>query len=228
MRLSIPSTILPLLILFAASSCKSGGMKDIDQGEIHFSITYGGPPGNFPMPYLPKNMVVSFKEDRTLFDIRSPFGNNGIANLSNPSEDIYDTYLNMLGTRAYYPSESDETPPGLSSMEGLKIRPTGKTGEIIGFKCKHAEVTLPSMPDSVFDIWYTDEINIKNPNVANPFNEIDGVLLSFFFFMGNREFIFEAESIYRKEIPDKVFDRREKYKRIGKDDMERYIAAIVN
>lgn len=228
MRLSIPSAILSLLILFAAASCKSGGMKDIDQGEIHFSITYGGPPGNIPVAYLPKNLVVSFKKDRTLFDIRSPFGNNGIANLSNPSDDIYDTYLNMLGMRAYYSAESDETPPGLSSMEGLQIRQTGRTGEIIGFKCKHAEVTFPTMPDSVFDIWFTDEINIKNPNAANPFSEIDGVLLNFFFFMGNREFIFEAESIYRKEIPDKVFHRREKYKRISKDDMSSFIASIVN
>jgi hypothetical protein len=46
--------------------------------------------------------------------------------------------------------------------------------------------------------------------------------------MGNREFIFEAESIYRKEIPDKVFHRREKYKRISKDDMSSFIASIVN
>jgi hypothetical protein len=202
-------------------------MKDIDQGEIHFSITYGGPPGNIPVAYLPKNLVVSFKKDRTLFDIRSPFGNNGIANLSNPSQNVYDTYLNMLGMRAYYSAELDETPPGLSSMEGLQIRHTGKTGEIIGFNCKHAEVTFPSMPDSVFDIWYTDEIDIENPNAANPFSEIDGVLLNFFFFMGNREFIFEAESVYRKEIPDKVFERREKYKRIGKDDMASLIASIV-
>jgi hypothetical protein len=127
----------------------------------------------------------------------------------------------------YYAGIDDEIPPGLASMQGMIIKKTDDTGEIIGFKCQRAEVILPSMPDSVFEIWYTDEINIDRPNSANPFKEIDGVLLNFFFFMGDREFIFEAESIYNKEIPDKVFERRFKYTPISKGLMDTLIIRLV-
>jgi hypothetical protein len=201
-------------------------MKDLHQGEIHFNITYGGPPGTFGPAVLPKNLVVSFKKDKVLFDIRA-IGNSGISNLSNPSENIYDTYLNLLGLKYYYEGDGEEIPPGLTSMQGMVITKTDETGEIIGFKCRRAEVTFPSLPDSVYEIWYTDEIEVEHPNSANPFKEIDGVLLNFFFFMGDREFIFEAESIYSKEIPDKVFERRAKYTPVSKDLMDSVITRLV-
>jgi hypothetical protein len=227
-RISNTATTVLLAVSITLASCKGGSMKEFDQGEIHFNITYGGPEGSISEELLPKRLVVIFRGDNILFDIKAPFGNQGIANLSNPDENIYDTYLNMLGLRLSYSGSTGETPPGLKAMEGLEIRYTDKTTEIIGFKCKHAEVSLPSMPDSVFEIWYTEELGIKNPNAANPFSEIDGVLLNFFFFMGNREFIFEAESIFQKEIPEKVFHRREKYKPVSKEHIDKVIINLVN
>lgn len=226
MKLTIKKSLFLLALLIAFSSCKNKDMKDLSQGEIHFNITYGGPPGSFGPAVLPKNMVVSFKKDKVLFDIRA-IGNNGISNLSNPSAEIYDTYLNLLGMKYFYEGKEEEIPPGLTSMQGMVIHKTDETGEIIGFKCHRAEVTFPSLPDSVYEIWYTDEIDIDSPNAANPFKEIDGVLLNFFFFMGDREFVFEAESIYSKEIPDKVFERRSKYTPVSKEQMDTFITRLV-
>lgn len=226
MRLYFFKPLILLFILVAVFSCKNKEMKDLNQGEIHFNITYGGPPGTFGPAVLPKNLVVSFKKDKVLFDIRA-IGNSGISNLSNPSENIYDTYLNLLGMKYYYEGDGEEIPPGLTSMQGMVITKTDETGEIIGLKCRRAEVTFPSLPDSVYEIWYTDEIEVEHPNSANPFKEIDGVLLNFFFFMGDREFIFEAESIYSKEIPDKVFERRTKYTPVSKDLMDSVITRLV-
>ncbi|MBE0675429.1 MAG: hypothetical protein IH591_12280 [Bacteroidales bacterium] len=220
--------LVPVLTILIVSSCRSTDMKDIDQGEIHYSITYGGPSGSIPIELMPKTLIVSFKKDKILFDISSPIGNTGIANLANHEEGIYDTYISMFSGRFFYEGIADEVPPGMMSMEGMKINKTGRKAEIMGFNCEHAEVILPSMPDSVFEIWFTDELDITKPNAATPFREIEGVLLKFFFFMGEREFVFEAEGIYRKEIPEKVFQRREKYRRIPKENMDEYIIRLVN
>jgi hypothetical protein len=53
-------------------------------------------------------------------------------------------------------------------------------------------------------------------------------LLKFFFLMGEREFIFEADGIYLKEIPDRIFLRREKYRRVTKEAMDEFIVRLVN
>ncbi|MFO7573873.1 MAG: hypothetical protein R6W67_01780, partial [Bacteroidales bacterium] len=69
--------ITPVLL----TSCKNRDFKDINEGEIHYSITYGGPTGMIPRELMPKTLIVSFKKDKILFDIFSPIGNTGIANL---------------------------------------------------------------------------------------------------------------------------------------------------
>jgi hypothetical protein len=228
-RISLSTVTAAILIIILNSSCRNRETKSFSQGEIHYSISYGGPSGSIPVELMPRTLVVSFKRDRILFDIQSPFGNMGIANLSNHEEEIYDTYVNMFGGgRFLYSGDPEETPPGMKSMNGMKITRTGKTAEILGFSCEHATVTLPSMPDSVFEIWFTGELDINDPNAANPFREIDGVLLKFFFLMGEREFIFEADGIYLKEIPDRIFLRREKYRRVTKEAMDEFIVRLVN
>ena len=113
-------------------------------------------------------------------------------------------------------------------MKDMNIRKTSKTAQICGFNCKNAEVTLPGNPDSVYQVWYTNEIKIKNPNVSNPFAEIDGVLMSFFFFMGDAEMHFTAETVFRKDIPDKLFERRQKYQRISREEISKFIDKLIS
>ncbi len=75
------------------------GGKNIDQGEIHYTIDYSASIGSMPIEIMPKNLIVSFKDDKILFAMISPIGNSGILNLSNPDEDIYDTLLQHLDTQ---------------------------------------------------------------------------------------------------------------------------------
>ena len=54
---------------------------------------------------------------------------------------------------------------------------------------------------------------------ATPFNEIDGVLMSFFFLIGHSELHFNAETVYKKDIPDQTFERRDKFVRVSREDI---------
>lgn len=218
-----------IAVIFASFcySCKEKGTKHISEGEIHYDIEYSGNVGSFK-EIMPKNLIVSFKDDKILFDISAPIGNSGIMSLSNPEKKIYDTYISMLTWRYYYAAKEGEVPPGFEAMQGMNIRKTLKTAQICGFNCRNAEVTIPSKPGKTYDIWYTNEINIKNPNAVNPYSEIDGVLMTFFFFMGETEMYFSAETVYKKEIPDKTFERKEKFQRISRDEINKFIDKLLS
>jgi hypothetical protein len=99
---------------------------------------------------------------------------------------------------------------------------------ICGFNCKNAEVILTGNKDRVHQIWYTNEISIKNPNAANTYREIDGVLMDFFFQMGTAEMHFTAETVYKKDILDRVFERREKYMRISRDEIDKFMNKMIS
>jgi len=220
--------IIPIIFAITGYSCKEKGIKNLDQGEIHYSIDYMGNENIIPKDYMPKNLIVSFKDDKILFEIAAPFGNAGIYNLANPKEKIYDTYLSLLTLRYYYASKPGELPPGFEAMDGMEIRKTDKTSVICGFNCKSSEVTFPADSNKKYTIWYTDEIDVKNPNASTPFYQIDGVLMGFFFFLGPAELRFNAETVYKKEIPDKTFERRGKYLQVSRDDINSFINKMLN
>ena len=220
-------TFIVIILTVTCNSCLTKGGKYIDQGEIHYNIDYIGNVGGMPLEVLPKNLIVSFKLDKILFEMVSPFGNSGIINLSNPDKGFYDTYFSVFTTKYYYAAEPGELYPGFEAMEGMEIRKTSKTSVICGFNCKNAEVTFPFDREKIFDIWYTNEINIKNSNASSPFNKIDGVLMSFFFYIGHSELRFNAETVYKKEIPDETFERREKFVRVSREDIIKFINKMI-
>ncbi len=216
------------VMLLTFYSCKQRGGRFIDQGEIHFTIEYIKSTGTMAAELKPRNLVVSFKDDKVLFEILAPIGNQGITNIVNPEEDIYDTYINLFGGRYYYAGTEGELQPGLSSMNGAEIMKTDRTRVICGYNCKNAEVVFPIDPDRIYDFWYTDEIKVKNSNVSTPFVQIDGVLLSFYYLLGGSEMKFEAETVYDKEIADKSFNRKPKYRLVSKNNMDDLITRMVN
>jgi hypothetical protein len=216
------------IVVFAVCSCRQEKVRNISQGEIHYSINYSGNVGIMPREVMPRNLIVSFKSNKILFDISAPFGNSGILSLSNPDKGIYDTYISLLAWRYYYAANPGEPAPGFDAMNGMIVRKTSKTTIICGYNCKNAEVILPGSKDVVHQVWYTNEINIKNPNAANPYREIDGVLMSFFYQMGSAEMEFSAETIYKKDIPDKLFERREKYLRVSKEDIDKFMSKMIS
>jgi hypothetical protein len=209
-------------------SCREKGGKYIKQGEIHYNIDYIGYFGAMPKEVLPKNLIVSFKNNKILFEMISSFGNSGILNLANPDEGIFDTYLSLFTLKYFYPVEPGEEFPGFEAMSGMSIKKTPKTSVICGFNCKNAEITLPYKKDRVYEVWYTNEINIKNPNAATPYSQIDGVLMSFFFVIGSSELHFEAETVYKKEIPDEAFERRVKFTRVSREEIDKFINKMIS
>lgn len=219
--------VIVVLLAMTGYSCKERGGKYLDQGEIHYNIDYIGNFGGMPKEVLPQNLIVSFKKDKILFEMLG-FGKSGILNLANPEKHIFDTYFSFFTKKYYYAAESGEMFPGFDAMNGMIIKKTSKTSVICEFNCKNAEVTFPSDRNKIYNIWYTNEIKVKNPNASTPFNQIDGVLMSFFFLMGPMELDFNAETVYKKEIPDETFERREKYERVSRENIDKFINQMIN
>jgi hypothetical protein len=217
--------LIAAIVAITGFTCKEKGKKDIDQGEIHYAIEYSGDVGSF-REIMPRNLIVSFKDNNILFDISAPIGNSGILNLSNPEKGIFDTYISLFTWRYYYSAMEGEDPPGFNAMKGMSVKKTLRTKDICGFNCKNAEVTLSD--GRTFEVWYTTEIEIESPNRSNPYSEIDGILMSFYFFMGDARMFFNAEAVYRKEIPDRTFERRDKYQRISREEIDKFIDKLIS
>lgn len=67
----------------------------------------------------------------------------------------------------------------ISKQPKYIVKLTNEKDTLIGFNIKKALVTDPKNPDKEFAVWYTKEINFKNPNWFNGFDDIPGVLLKY-------------------------------------------------
>lgn len=88
------------------------------------------------------------------------------------------TVLKVLDKHYMFKGSRDEQMCCFDMMEGMHVQETDETKIIAGFLCKKAIISLPSTHET-FDIYYTEEITLKNPNSTNPYKEIKGVLMEF-------------------------------------------------
>jgi hypothetical protein len=52
--------------------------------------------------------------------------------------------------------------------------------------------------------------------------------MSFYYILGGSEMKFQAETVYKKDIPDKAFERKPKFRPVSKKDMDKIITDMVN
>ncbi len=215
------------MILVGVSGCKKSAFKSIDEGEIHYKIHYVDRNAVLPDDLMPDNMVVKFKNNKILMEIISPIGNNGVYNIIDPENKEIRTFFRVMGMKYYYMGTTNEIPPGIDPMSDMNIEYTEQVSTILDFECRKAIISLPGR-DFNYELWYTNEIDIDNPNLSSPFENIDGVLMNFFFLMGDIIVEFDAQAIYIRDVPDKDFEKKENYRRIDRKSMDDLIVSMMN
>lgn len=227
MRSNIILSLAAILTLLYSSCRSNNGGRDIAEGEIHYNVDYSGGTGPVPKEFLPQNMIVYFKNDKILFEMISPFGNSGIQNLNNPEKGIFDSYFSLFSIRYFYETQPGEMFPGFEMMQEAVIRKGDKKAEKCGFDCENAYVTFPLAGNQEFEIWFTKDISIENPNNLTPYQSIEGILMDFVFLFGPSTIHFTAENVYKKPVPDMQFERKRKFTRVSREDINKFINRMI-
>ena len=88
------------------------------------------------------------------------------SDISNIEKNQTTTLLKFLDNRYSYLAKNNEDACCYEMMEKLQIDFLEETKEIANYTCNKAIVTYPSSGIS-FPIYYTKDINVKNPNQSN-------------------------------------------------------------
>jgi GLPGLI family protein len=178
MRNSLYLFVFFLLLL--TSSCQSEGEgSGVSSGRIDYKITYLNSDLNKKTKeMLPSHMRLSFNEKQAVNNIEGFMGIYRLNATTNFHTRKCSTMLKVFDKYYLFKGERDEQMCCFDTMDDMKVEETNETKTIAGFICKKAVVTLPGKNES-FNIYYTNEISLKHPNVTNPYREIKGVLMEF-------------------------------------------------
>lgn len=151
------------------------------KGTVVYSIYYPYFQGDkfVKAMFLPKEMFLVFNEGKiNQYTKKGELMKIGV--MGSPEEDSVSIYMDFgsLDIRSNFSGKAIKY--FIDNQTRLKIELVeGEEKKLAGFNCKKAIGRYADGSNPDFTIWYTEEIEIANPNFYNSYSEIPGVLMEF-------------------------------------------------
>ncbi len=178
-------TFLLFSMILVLVSCEEKRNEGIyNQGRLEYKITYlNAEEDNYDPSFLPKKMVLEFNQDYCINNIDGFMGFFKLGNITYFKNKKVKTHLKVLDKNYAFIGGKNEMMCCFGCMEGMEINEDTTTFYLAGLKSKKVRISFNNS-DEIFDIYYTNEINLNRPNVTNPYHDIGGVLTKFRLIMG--------------------------------------------
>lgn len=215
-NLIIIISVLLSLVLFSCN--QRGGEKE---GELVYKITYLQSELENPLiALLPKTVTMKFKDDNTVIYVEGFFGTFQLRFITNRKKKTSYTVLRIMDKKYISSNHIDSLNAGYENLKEMTItEKPNDTAILAGFLCYQAEVLCNQMSDTPMSIYYTYDIDIKEPNSNSPYSDIDGVLAKFQTKVAGVDMVFELVEYNNILIDETEFLAPKDYKEISNKEL---------
>lgn len=227
-RISFKYIVLVAIIILYSCD-RSSKKKNFNEGYIEYSIdineTDKSKIGSFS---LPSKLTVKFKENSTINRIEGMSGSVNLTFIKNVDDEMFLVLVNLWAKKLYYQDSLIKKclPKTYPGMENLSIEKVDGMVKFNGFSCKKAIAHLNDTSNLSFEILYTNEINIANPNSNTPFEPIDGVMLKFSIKLNKYLMNLSASTIRQESISNEEFELPNGYEKVSKRTIEDLVSLM--
>ncbi len=210
-----------ILIVFLTYSCSGEFGSGSDEGCIDYDIKYMQSQNQNPLiSLLPKTMSFKFKDNSTVQRIEGWMEVFIMAGITNAETQEKSAFLKILNNKFYYATNLNGPTFGFDKFSGMKIEYVeSETKVVAGYLCKKADITFSNKDIPPFSVYYTNEIDIKEPNLNNPFSSIDGVLLEYQMIFQGIPMCIVANKVEFVNVEDEEFEIPTGYEKVPMETM---------
>ncbi len=211
--------IVSIILIF--TSCKKIEEHPgiYQKGRLEYKIYYlNADQGNFDPALLPRKMTLDFNSEYCTNTIDGFMGMFRLSNITYFNKRKSLTYLKVLDKNYIFKGSKNELMCCFEIFENLQITNDTLQQKIAGLDSKHAIIKLP-VTGETFDIYYTYDIDLENPNVTNPYKDIEGVLTDFVLYMGPYKMRFVAEKFSPNKEPKSSLKTDESTVELTREEM---------
>lgn len=203
----VASVALLILLATLFVGCTPPPSGNFTEGRISYRITYDSlTRTSIPQHLLPSNLTVRFKDNNTNTQIG---GMLAMGLIRNYSEQQYTNMVNIkfTGTRLKFTEPiTDATPAFYAAVPEVTISEQTTDCQMFGLNCKRTTGLYRSTAFRPFEIIYTNDISIVQPNSNTPFAEIDGVLLAFSLYIPPFMMHIKAIDVRSERVANDIFE----------------------
>jgi hypothetical protein len=215
---AIPAFLFLLAVLGQWSCSSPTNPKYISEGVIEYKATPLDP-DNSMASLAPSKMLVKFKDNFCVAEMTAGMGLFATSFISDPVHKNFIHMVKLINQKFAVVMGPDSLKKEIDADPKPIIEKLPETKLIAGYTCKKARVSFANNASPAFDIWYTKELNIENPNWSNPYHEIDGVLMEYQLKRYGLELRFNAVSVSKASIDESIFTLPSEYKLISRAEM---------
>jgi len=220
---------LTLIVLFflLLSSCGTIDFSDQPQGVIEYDVAYISNKSSMPTNLLPRKVVLKFRASKSITSINGFMGMFSLRNISDVKKHTNTMMLKVMDNKYYYTGEKNEAPFFFDGLKDMKILKVNENQTIAGLLCHKAIVSFSDTSIKPFELYYTNEIKIKEPNKSTPFSAIEGVLMQFDIQISNIQMKLTATKYQKDQVPSDLFDIPQEYKSVNRDKLKGVLTKLL-
>ena len=206
-----------MVLLHGCTGLGSGPSEGVIEYEVSYPYMESG---GLMAAAMPNKMVMKFKENRYTSNLEAGWGWVKIGFIADNQQRKLQNILKVASEKLAVNLDETETRQLIQDFPEMTIIKTGGIDTIAGYPCKEAIAIYneASLPD--ITLYYTDAIDLVDPNWCNQFHEIDGVLLAYEVERYNMRMRFRAVSVEATSVDETEFSIPEDYKLVDSETME--------
>lgn len=166
-------------LLISQVGCDVLGGKS--EGIIVYDVSYPRPhPDRSTQAMMPSEMEFQFKDDKYVNDLSIMGGVISIKYFVDNQKKELVEYAKIISDKFAAKINESTLDTLLKDVPVHTVKLIdGETKEIAGYTCKKAVVTVAAKVPYSFDVYYTTEIALTDPNWCTPFKDIPGTLMEY-------------------------------------------------
>ncbi len=195
------------IALFSGCGSNFSFLEDrVTEGVIEYALSFPDyDPNGLMAGMLPERTTLTFNGEKQVAELSSGMGLFRTTMVTNDLEQVMDYHMSLMSKKIVAhmkPSDLGLFNPDASPVTIIR---TADIDTIAGYPCKRALAVFDAVDQREIELWYTDRIEMKNPNWFSPFPEIDGVLLRYEMIQYGMRMRLDALSVTPGEVDPSKF-----------------------
>jgi len=210
-----------LALLYAGCDVRSPFQKDIKEGVIEYDVTYPDmDPNNLMAEMLPGKMVMTFKGKKVKSVLSTAAGIVEMSVIADGDKKEMISMAKIFSDRYMLRLDYQDALVFSNVLPPFDMEFTGDHMKVADARCEKVVLTFKGNKRAPYEFYYTDEIDIAEPNWYSPYREIKGVLLDYRVENYNINMRLLATNIIAREVADSEFDIDPRYRELTADEFQ--------
>ena len=225
------SIVAVVIIAFVLNSCGTGSLleRKIDEGTIEYAITFPDyDPKGIMSDMLPERTTLTFTKEKQVAELSAGMGIFRTTMIADNDTRAMDYHMSMMSKKIV----AHMLPIDLEFFNGDRKKPTivvtQQVDTIAGYPCRRALAIFDQIDQPAVEVWFTDRIEIRDPNWFGPFSDVPGVLMRYELMQHGIRMRLDAISVVPGDVDKKKFDVKKEYQVVPPTVLHEELAQVLS